>query len=407
MVMAELLIRASLPDRALLRRIFGTDTQRPRALLRPDRIVVDAHIPTRTSEFSQIARQSGVAFIIDPQTYLFQDAQPAGDRWSSLPFGLARALAPEEASRPVFLSYLTRRAIDYQVVHGATAIIPPYVHIDRPGSEWIDVQAGMWDYARAYLDSEAIALPVLAVVAVGWRMLQPVNGTCALGPMMRALADLAPREVALAASKIDVGARTDERAMDLVLMVEQLSNDYSVVLWQQGRLGELGVAAGAQGYETGIGWRERCDLPATMSSRRRAQSGGPRSGRPVFVAPLGRSIDKRSLEEICQHREIWTRLICTDMDCCPDGGRAILDSGRGHTVVQRVRRLSELGRIETRVWRWHNLAEAADRGLELASRINRLAQTSSSVTRVDTSALFAISSVSHLRRLDTRANGVA
>ena len=194
---------------------------------------------------------------------------------------------------------------------------------------------------------------------------------------------------------------------DLVLMVEQLRNDHSVLLWQQGRLGELGIAAGAQGYETGIGWRERCDLPATMSSRRRAQSGGSRSGRPVFVAPLGRSVDKRSLEEICHHRDIWTRLICTDTDCCPDGGRAILDNGRGHTVVQRARRLSELGRIETPVWRWQNLAEAADRGLELASRINRLAHTSSSITRVDTRALFAISSVSHLRRLDQRASGVA
>lgn len=405
--MAELLIRASLQDQALLRRIFGTDAQPPRAPLRPDRVVVDAHVPARTSEFSRIARQSGVAFIVDPQTYFFQDAQPAGDRWSSLPFGLPRALTPEEASRPVFLSDLTRRVIDYQVVHGATAIIPPYVYVDRPGSEWIDVQVAMWDHAGQYVDSEAIALPVLAVTAVGWRMLQPICGTRALGSMTRALADLAPREVALAASKIDDGAHPDERAMDLVLMVEQLRKDYSVVLWQQGRLGELGIAAGAQGYETGIGWREGCDLPATMSSRRRAQSGGSRSTRPIFVGPLGRSVGKRSLEEIRHYRDVWTRLICTDRDCCPDGGPAILDNGRGHTVVQRVRRLSELSRIETPVWRWQKLAEAADRGLELASRINRLAQTNKSINTVDARALFAISAVSHQRRLDVRATGVA
>jgi hypothetical protein len=35
--------------------------------------------------------------------------------------------------------------------------------------------------------------------------------------MMRALADLASREIALAASKIDDGAHPDERAMDLLL----------------------------------------------------------------------------------------------------------------------------------------------------------------------------------------------
>jgi hypothetical protein len=184
----------------------------------------------------------------------------------------------------------------------------------------------MWDYAREYLDNEAIALPFLAVVAVGWRMLQPINGTHAHGPMMRALAELAPREVA--ASKVDAGAHPDERAMDLVLMVEQLRNDHLVVLWQQGRLGELAIAAGAQGYETGIGWRECCDLPATMSSRRQAQPGGPRSERPIYVAPLARSVDKRSLEELCHHRDIWTRLVCTNRDCCPNGGRAILDNRR-------------------------------------------------------------------------------
>jgi hypothetical protein len=64
--MAELLIRASSQDQALLRRIFGTDTRQRRASLRPDRIVVDAHVPALTSEFSRIARRSGVPFIVDP-----------------------------------------------------------------------------------------------------------------------------------------------------------------------------------------------------------------------------------------------------------------------------------------------------------------------------------------------------
>ncbi len=244
-------------------------------------------------------------------------------------------------------------------------------------------------------------------MAIGWRMLLPIKGIQALDPMMRALAGLAPRELALAASKIDDGAHPDERATDLIRLIELLRRDYSVILWQQGRLGELGIAAGAQGYETGIGWRERCDLPATMSGRRRSQSGGTGSGRPVFVAPLGRSIDKRSLAAICHHRDVWTRLICTDTDCCPDGGRAILDNARVHTVVQRARRLSELDRIERSLWRWQNLAEAADRGLELAARINRLARNDSSILRVDTRALSAISAISHLRRQDARSSGVA
>jgi hypothetical protein len=102
-------------------------------------------------------------------------------------------------------------------------------------------------------------------------MLQPINGTHAHGPMMRALAELAPREVA--ASKVDAGAHPDERAMDLVLMVEQLSNDHLVVLWQQGRLGELAIAAGAQGYETG-NWLARTLRPASNDVEPAASSIG-------------------------------------------------------------------------------------------------------------------------------------
>lgn len=405
--MAELLIRASLQDRARLRRLFGGDPQGGRATVRPDRVVVDAHVPVRTPQISELARAAGVGYIIDPQTHFFQDVQPASDRWAGLPFGLPHALTPEEASRPAFLVDLTRRVVDYQMRHGATAVIPPYVYVDRPDSEWIDVQAAMWDYARDYLANEAIALPVIAVMALGWRMLHPVRGIEALEPVLRSLVDLAPREVALAASKVDDGAHPDERAMDLVLAVERLARDHSVLLWQQGRLGELGVAAGAIGYETGVGWRERCNLPATLAVRRRAPSGGGFSARPVYLAPLGFSISRRSLQEIRQHRDVWAHLICTDADCCPTGGPSLLENDHTHAIVQRIRRLRELDAIDRPVWRWQTLVDASDGGLELAARINRLASAGAVTDRVDTHSLFAINSVSHLRRLDSRSSGVA
>jgi hypothetical protein len=393
-------------DRALLPRIFGADTPDLRASMRPDRIVVDAHLPTRAPEIPG-SHGCPECHSWSTRKIFIQDNQPASDRWATLPFGIARALTPEEASRPAFQSDFARRVIDYQIVRDATAIIPPYVHIDRPDSDWIDVQVGMWACTKEYLEREGIALPVTAVLAVGWRMLHPVHGIQALNPVMRALIDLAPREVALAASKSDDGAHPDERAMDLVLMIERLATDYSIILWQQGLLGEIGIAAGATGYETGIGWRERCNLPATMASRRAIQSGGRRSGRPVFVTALGRSIDRRSLEEMRQHRDIWTQPICTDTDCCPQGGRALLDDASKHAVVQRARRVDELDRIERTVWQWQNLADDAYRGLDLAARINRLAHTSGALRRIDTHALSAISAVSHLRRLDTRSSGIA
>jgi hypothetical protein len=405
--MAELLVRVSRSDEALLRRAFGMDPFQTRWASRPDRVVVDAHVPPRARQICATARAAGVGYLIDPQTYFFQDVQPGTDRWAALPFGIPRALTPEEACRPEFLNDLTHRVIDYQLHYQATALIPPYVYIDRPGSEWIDVQAAMWTTAREYLDSLSVALPVVAVTGLGWRMLHPTQGVEALGPVLRALVDLAPREVALAVSKVDQGAQPEVRAIELVSLIERLANDYAVLLWQQGRLGELAVAAGAHGYETGVGWRETCNLPQVMGARRRTSESNGFTPRPVYVAPLGQSIARRSLDELRGHRDVWTRLICTDLDCCPAGGAAFVERGPDHTIIQRASRLRSLEAIDQPVWRWQNLAEHSQHGLELAARINRLHATGSLTHRVNTNALQSILTVSDRRRRDRRSSVTA
>jgi hypothetical protein len=405
--MSELLIRASSLDEALLRKAFGSDPRHRRWPVRPDRVVVDAHVPIRSSAICETARSAGIGYLIDPQTYFFQDDQPTADRWVQLPFGVARALTPDEAIRPSFLTDLTHRVFDYQMRHNATSLIPPYVHMDGPTSEWIDVQAAMWHYARAYLDKMSVGLPVTAVMAVGWRLLHRTDVVDGLAPAMRALVDLAPREIALAASKVDQGAKPAKRAIDLVAMVERLSHDYDVLLWQQGKLGELGVAAGARGYETGIGWRERCDLTASMQSRRVTANSGSFSPRPVYVTSLGQSIPRRLLTELRQHRDVWTRLICTDQTCCPAGGSAFIENSAAHTIIQRARRVRELSAIDRDVWRWQNLAESAENGLEIASRIARLKANGALTSRVSTASLEAIRAVSDQRRQDRRASSIA
>jgi hypothetical protein len=101
------------------------------------------------------------------------------------------------------------------------------------------------------------------------------------------------------------------------------------------------------------------------------------------------------------------RVICQDAECCPAGGAALLGDARAHAVVQRVRRLDQIARIDRPVWRWRHLADAADAGLDLANRLNRRAETVPAITRVDTHALAAISAVSHTRRIDIRSRRVA
>ncbi len=72
---------------------------------------------------------------------------------------------------------LVQAVVDYQVKHGATAVIAPYVHIERPDSGWIPVQASLWRRTKAYVEAAGINLPVIAVVAVGWRCLHPLRGS--------------------------------------------------------------------------------------------------------------------------------------------------------------------------------------------------------------------------------------
>ena len=405
--MAELLVRASAQDAALLRRIYGLDGHSP-AAARPSRIVVDAHTPLKGADIAMTARRAGVPLLIDPQTYYLQGTQHPDDPWATrLPFGRADKLVPADFDA-LTQEQLVASAVEYQIQHGATAVIAPYVHIDRLNSEWIDIQAGLWQRTARYLARENIALHVTAVLAIGWRVLHPVQGHAALAPALSALAALEPREVALAASKADQGVRPQDRAMDLVLMIERIRRDINVIAWQQGHLGELAVAAGATGYECGIGWRERCDLGAAANAHRKPQTGGTRSARPVFVNALGRSIPKQSLEALRSHRELWMRMMCADSGCCPvGGGTGLLGDARAHAIVQRRQRIDQLDRIERGVWRWQHLAESADAGLDLAHRLNRRAATNVDVKHVDTSALEAVSAVSHTRRVDARSRRVA
>jgi hypothetical protein len=116
------------------------------------------------------ARRAGTPLLIDPQTYYLQGLQHPNDPWAALPFGHPSVWTPSQASCPKAQQDLVARVVDYQVSHGATAIIPVYNYIDRLDSEWITMQAALWRRTRDHLDHNEIALPVIAVMAVGWRV---------------------------------------------------------------------------------------------------------------------------------------------------------------------------------------------------------------------------------------------
>lgn len=394
---AELTLRVGATDLPFVKNLLGLGAGHPAPHV-PARLVVDAHVPLGGgSSLASLARGAGVPFVIDPETYYLQDAQHSGAKWCRTPFGKPAACSALDMANVVVQEDLVKGVVDYQLDHGATSVIAPYFHIERPDSQWANVQADVWDRTRAYLAREKINLPVIAVVALGWRCLHPLQGMPRLSGLWDSLAALNPAEIALAASKVHLGARPQDRIAELLMAVRALSSDYKITMWQQGLLGETCVIEGASGYECGIGWREKCDLQTRKAQQRQPSNGHP-SARPVYISEMGRSVPKPRLELARAKRRTWAGLVCPSPDCCAPGGQDLLGDARRHTVVARARDLETLSATRTTQWRWNHVAQRTLRGLEIAEALNALAPASSHIPRIDLNSLEAILTVANTRR---------
>lgn len=397
--MAELLIRVGAQDVALIERVLRGDGGRP------DRVVVDAHVAQAEPRIRDAARTAGIPFLIDPQTHYLQDFQHPGDAWAALPFAKAHVMTPADLMDPAVAAQLAADAIDYQIQQGATAIILPYVHIERTDSGWVQVQRILWKASAAYISEKRLALPVIAVVALGWRLLDRTTWPHALGQLMQTLTHVAPAEVALAASKVDVGVHPDARLVTMIATIRRLSKLAPVIAWQQGVMGEAAVAGGAVGYECGLGWRERCDLPSSMSQHRRPPTGfGPR---PVYLSALGRSLPKRSIEALVANQRLAAELTCMDHVCCPQGTDRLLGDMRHHSIRARREALTRLSAPASAAWKWKQLAVDVQARLDMAVRINTHAGRAGLKVNVPTDALRAILAVADNRRQTLRRRPAA
>ncbi len=321
------------------------------------RIVIDAHTAARSRLAAQ-ARRHGLGLLVDPQTHYFQDHQHPADDWAQLPFATPDQLAPDQLTSGRVPHDLVAATIDFQLQAGATAIIAPYVHIERDDDGWLDAQLHLWDLTRAYLDRNKIRLPTLGLMALGWRLLARPTWPAVLRPLVTGLQGLECTQIAVAAAKIDCGTTAQQRMASLLHLVPELNRTAPVLTWQQGLLGPAAVAAGACGYQTGLGWRERCDLRTAQGHRRAPHGGG--GGRPVYATPLGRSLPPAQVKLLLTDPVTRNALVCPVPECCPTGwpGREI--DRLAHTVTSRTRQLAALARIDRPEWRWEYLAcEAA------------------------------------------------
>ncbi len=397
---AELTLRVGANDELFVRHLFGlTPAGRPAPHL-PARLVVDAHVPLGSgSALASVALEAGVPFLVDPETHYLQDQQHPGAAWCRVGFGNPANHEPVDLMATDVQDELVEAVIQHQLAHGASMLIAPYVHVDQPGSRWPEVQAALWSRTAAYIAKAGVNLPVIAVVAIGWRCLHPLRGFPQLSQMWDALADLNPAEIALAASKVHLGAKPQDRIAELLMVVRNLARDYKVTMWQQGLLGELCVVGGAAGYETGIGWREKRDLQSRKAVHREPSGEDSHPpARPVYVRELGRGVPKTRLQLARSKRRVWAKLVCPFPDCCAPAGQDLLEDARRHSAVSRARELEQLDATNATSWRWNYSTQRTLTGIELAQSLNALAPASSKTPAVDMKTLLAIYEIASARR---------
>lgn len=398
--MAELLLRPSGSDAALIERVLTPISGRPRAELTvAPRLVINAALAQRQPRFAAAARRAGIPVMVDPLTPYLQQTQHAADRWAALPFAHPEPLALTDA-RPAWALDLAEKVIAYQVDHGGTHLVTPYLHISTADNGWLEAQLTLYRATASVLNRRGIRLPVTAVVDVGWHLLDRTTEHDALEHLLSGIADAGFTEIALASSGVDRGAHPDQRLQDLLLAIHRGRQFGPVIAWNQGRFGELCIAAGALGYETGIGWRERSDTPTWSRAHRDPPAQAPRVTRPVYIDRLGHSIAKTTVAALIGHRTVSPDLPCAASHCCRNGMTDLLGDSRYHTIHARVRALRTLQETAP-PFRWSYLAARTAQAYDLATRINTIAGREQA-PRVDSAALEAAQEITALLRSTRR-----
>jgi hypothetical protein len=378
------------------------------------RLVVDASVAARRPQFAEAAAAAGIPFIVDPLTPFLQGEKREEDPWARLPFGDHRlpdaSAFAERARRAEFVS----RVVDFELERGATAIVPPYPYLAGPDDPWLLVALDWLRLTRDYLASLGVALPVLPVFC-GQLMRFGADRAWGggLDHFAAAAADMHAQAIAVCLSPAGNGKDSYHkvwRLFEALQHVKQVSG-LPVIAWRQGVFGPALVAAGLDGYETGIGVSEQSNVRGNISARRPPKPGqkAGRGGSPgVYLEPLGRSVNPRVAKRLLSDVSMRPKVMCTDERCCPHGASSTLDHAREHAVRSRARELATLDALPARSWRLNHMVTKSHAAITLAKQANRVLQHEGEPLRIHTTALEALARVAEeLRRADSEGRIVA
>lgn len=369
--MTELVLRVGHNDHVVLNELLTSPTALPPRRSRYiRRVVVDATAVVDEPGFARAAYAAGTQLLVDPQTMFLTTPQDPTDNWAKLPYASTAGLDPRELLDPVARTALIEAVVEFEIDHGGTAIIPPYLHLTEFAGCAAKVQRLLIKETAAHLTNLELDFPLFPVISVDQRAvsLDPAVWPDSMGRLIRTANKQASGPIGLGLSMTNGPNRTNLHTATRIWRRAARLGPF--VAWHAGETGLLAVAMGAEGYEVGMCASERYNVRGQQRSRVDPPDPGPRYI-GAYVDSIGRSLERRAVEKLAAvHGIHQADLGCMDPTCCPRGFDSMLGAGRRqHAVRSRLRDLQALDMIGARKWMLRHLSDRTLDAMVSARRI--------------------------------------
>ncbi len=347
------------------------------------RLVLDAPLAVARPQYAEDARAAGLPLAIDPMTFLMQGPTDPEHAWSRLPFAGAEPIAPAQLSDVDARRALVASTVDFQLEHGATSVVPPYFNAASPSDPWFEASLACLTDTAAYLRHLDARLPVMPVLTGRLdRFARQAHWAAGIDRFADVATGVGAQTVAMQLGPAGKPKDNYAKVLHLFQAAQRLRRPgLAVHAWRQGAFGPALVAAGLQGYETGISAGESTDLASAARSRRPAPPPEPDQedqrhgggGGAVYLTALGRSVPRKTVDAL--HANLATRalIVCDDATvCCPNGMDSTLGLGRrAHAVRSRAHYLAEIDRMPSQpAWRLYKIVQDAQAAAHLVGVLN-------------------------------------
>lgn len=372
--MSELVMRGHHNDHVVLTELLSPATAPLPTARLIRRVVVDATAVANQPQFARAAVDRGTQFLIDPMTYFMLERQAPTDSWAKLSFATPAIVPIEDLLDPRWQRRKVVEVVQFQLEHGATAVIPPYIHLERTDSRYARAQNELYLATANYLSDAGLDYEVVPILSVDRHPIPlEVNlWEAGMGRLLRTAASLGDQPVAVALSA--TSKLTAPAIHKMAQIWRRTAAIAPFIAWHAGDVGPLAVTLGANGYETGLCSTERCNVHQQLRGRRPSDDEpGPR-WHGVYVDALGRSLGLPEVRAMSTVRTLQGDLGCTDPACCPHGFTSLLGpTRRQHAARSRLAGLAELDAVTARRWKLHILERRAAEGRASASRLRHYA----------------------------------